>query len=222
MGFKDLFIASDDNAPKQEQPKPTGASFPTTPVQTTFPAAQTFPVAQPFSPANDEHLDKFAQMYQSTLDKLNQSGYDFYEFYRGILGGNMIDNPQGYQMALAMATGMDNSLTKEKLVSQADYYIAELNKTFQTYADNGNGKKQSLISEKNSENQTLTSDLANLKAQVEALTIQINSKQGLLSSIESKYQPLINEVDSKLRANESAKNDIVNKISKVKTNLSQI
>jgi hypothetical protein len=165
---------------------------------------------------------KFVEKYQATFDGLNQTGYDFYEFYRGILGGNMIDNPQGYQMALAMATGMDNSLTKEKLVSQADYYIAELNKTFQTYADNGNGKKQSLISEKNSENQTLTSDLANLKAQVEALTIQINSKQGLLSSIESKYQPLINEVDSKLRANEVAKNYIVNKISKVKTNLSQI
>jgi hypothetical protein len=125
-------------------------------------------------------------------------------------------------MALAMATGMDGSLTKEKLISQADYYISELNKTFQTYADNGNGKKQSLISEKNSENQTLTSDLANLKAQVEALTIQINNKQVLLSSIESKYQPLINEVDSKLRANEVAKNDIVNKISKIKTNLSQI
>jgi hypothetical protein len=221
MGFKDLFIASDDNAPKQEQPKPTATSFPTTPVQTTFPAGQTFPVAQPLS-VNDEHLDKFAQMYQSTLDKLNQPGYDFYEFYRGILGGNMIDNPQGYQMALAMATGMDGSLTKEKLISQADYYISELNKTFQTYADNGNGKKQSLISDKNSENQTLTSDLANLKAQVEALTIQINSKQGLLSSIESKYQPLINEVDSKLRANEAAKNEIVNKISKVKSNLSQI
>lgn len=218
MAFKDLFIASDDNAPKQEQLKPTGASFPTSTPAQTFPAAQT-----PFlSAASDEHLDKFAQMYQTTLDKLNQPGYDFYEFYKGILGGNMIDNPQGYQMALAMATAMDSSLTKEKLISQADYYVTELNKTFQAYADNGYGKKQSLISDKNSENQTLTTDLANLRAQVEALNIQINSKQGQLSSIESKYQPLIAEVDSKLRANELAKNEIVNKISKVKSNLSQI
>ena len=44
-------------------------------------------------------------------------------------------------MALAMATAMDSSLTKEKLISQADYYVTELNKTFQAYADNGNGKK---------------------------------------------------------------------------------
>jgi hypothetical protein len=229
MGFKDLFINSDDNDEKKEAPIavfPTKSdnTFPTTSVfpSSTNTPQTTFPQSTFSQPTNDEHLNKFALMYQTSFDNLNQVGYDFYEFYKAIVSSGMIDNQAGYQMAMSMATAMDSSLTKDKLLQQADFYTSELKKVYDKYVADGNGKRQNLISQKDSENSSLGIDLANLKSQVEALNAQINAKQTQLSMIDSKYTPLINEVDSKLKANEVAKNEIINKISTVKNNLSRI
>ena len=217
MSLKDLFIVNDENASKQAEPK-QATSFPTSAPVTSFPTS-----APAFTPqVKDEHLNKFVEQYQSTFDALNQAGYDFYEFFNAIIKTNGVDNLQMYQMALSMATAMDASITKEKLVSQADYYLNELNKVYNQYVNDGNTKKSNLVNQKESEKQSLTNDLASLNQQLLSIQSQISEKQSALSSIEDKYSPLIAEVGSKLLANDSAKNDLVNKISKVKNNLSQI
>ena len=158
-------------------------------------------------------------MYQSKFESLNQPGYDFFEFFQAILSGGGVDNPQMYIMAMTMGSAMDKTNTKDKLLSTADYYLNELNKLYQQNVSGGTQKKNDLINQKDNENKSLTDDLANLTSQLSAITVQIDSKKNQLSLIDSKYQPLINEIDSKLRANDIAKENVIGNITKVKTGI---
>lgn len=236
MSFKSLFLTGvEDEAPKEEKltpvvlpaASPNGNYFPPQ-APNQFPSG-SFPVAPATAPSypsfnsgqTDEHLAKFTEMYQAKLDEQNSPAYDFYKFFKGVISIG-IDNQQAYQMALSMATAMDASVTKAKLLTQADAYITELTNTYTQYVSNGNSKRQALLTQKSDENQSLTAELGNLKAQLDIINAQMLEKQTQLNMIESKYQPLVSAVDGKLRANDAAKNDIINKLTKVKNNLSQI
>jgi hypothetical protein len=233
MILKGLFIKEDENDVKVEPVVKPKTSFPTTSTAkpaTVFPNAAapvaSFPTSFPSqgfgSAPNQELINKFTEKYSTTFDGLNQPGYDFYEFYKAIVSANMVDNPQGYQMALSMATAMDASVTKDHLVSQADFYVGKLMELYNQHVTSGNAKKQDLLSQKDAENHSLSTDLGTLKQQLEFIQSQITQKESDLSTIDAKYTPLIAEVDAKLVANEVVKNDFIGKISKVKENLSKI
>ncbi len=221
MRLKSLFFT--DAESKEEKPnKGKQVELETT----TFPASEPlktqtyFPTSNPPAPSfgatDNQHLDKVFEMYEKGFESLNQSGYDFYEFFQAIMSSGSANNPQMYQMAMTMGMGMDKTMTKPKLMSQADFYINEINKVYNHYVSSGNAKKQELVNQKNSETQSLTSELSNLKQQLEALTNQIKSKEGQLAMIDNKYQPTISEIDDKLRANDTAKNKILSAITTVK------
>ncbi|MEI6880389.1 MAG: hypothetical protein WCK82_03545 [Bacteroidota bacterium] len=225
MGWKDLFIAGEENAtnePKQEKPVETNQmKFPTN-LGNTFP---TFNVPAPptFTPPQvsqipQEYLVKAMDVYKNGFDSLNQNGYDFYEFYQAITQGG-VNNPQIYPMAFTMASAMDKSVTKDKLLQTADFYLGEINKVYNDYVSKGNGKKQDLITQKNNENQALVNELSLMEQQLEALRTQIQDRQNKLNAIGGKYEPMISDVDNKLSANETAKNQIVQSIEQVKTGI---
>lgn len=220
MNFKDLFIVPDENDKKVQEVKSTVSNNFPTQVNTVnqFPSG-SIPQPPIYTPSNvnNDHLTTLMDKYNTSFEGLNQPGYDFYEFFQAIVTSNGIDNPQFYTMAMSMAKSMDKTLTKDKLVTSSDYYIDGLTKFYNTVVDNGNGKKQTLITQKESETQSLTSDLNDLRAQLDRITSDINNKQNLLNTIDSKYQPDINEIESKLRANDYAKSVILTNIQKVKT-----
>lgn len=219
MGLKDLFIVNDDKPSEKVEPKTETNKFPSD--QQSSNTNFSFPSSSPstsFQPSN-EILNKFVDMYQSGFNGLNQPGYDFYEFFQAIVSSGGIDNPQMYNMAMSMGTAMDKTNTKDKLMSQADFYISEINKVYNQYVSTGNSKKQDLVNQKESENHLLTSDLDNLRSQLEAITNQIKTKESQLSMIDNKYGPLITEVNNKLSANDIAKNDLVSNIAKVKNGI---
>jgi hypothetical protein len=233
MGFKSLFINSDE--PEVSKPKITEVKheinkFPVMDSQindifsngtsTGFPSAtQTAAPVVLNNQASSEHINQFVEMYHRGFDGLNQPSYDFYEFYKAIVDSGGIDNPQMYVMAMTMGTSMDKSNTKARLLSQADFYVNEINKVYNQYVSTGNSKRQDLITQKASEAQSLESELTNLRGQLEAIANQIKSKEGNLSTIDGKYTPLIGELDSKLRANDFAKETIVASIQKVKSGI---
>jgi hypothetical protein len=163
-------------------------------------------------------LVKAIEVYKSGFDSLNQNGYDFYEFYQAITQGG-VNNPQIYPMAFTMANAMDKSVTKDKLIQTADFYLSEINKVYNDYVAKGNGKKQDLITQKNNENQALVTELSMMEQQLEALKTQIQDRQNKLNAIGGKYEPMISDVDNKLSANEMAKNQIVQSIEQVKTGI---
>jgi hypothetical protein len=223
MGLKSLFFTdaeSKEEKPISKQVMPETTTFPgSEPIktQTYFPTSST--PSAPFQGADNQHLDAVVEMYEKGFDGLNQDGYDFYEFFKAIMNSGGENNPQMYQMAMTMGMAMDKTMTKTKLISQADFYINEINKVYNHYVSSGNSKKQELVNQKNQENQSLSAELTNLRQQLEALTNQIKSKEGQLSMIDNKYQPTINEIDSKLRANDSAKDKILSAITTVKNGI---
>jgi hypothetical protein len=119
-------------------------------------------------------------------------------------------------MAFGMGKAMDKNLTKEKLISQSDFYTSELMKLYNQNVAEGTQKKQDLINLKNNENQSLTDDLTSLKQQLETIQVQIQDRERKLSLIDSKYEPQIVERDNKLLANDFAKNKIISTIETVK------
>ena len=233
MGLKDLFIVSDENAndqPKQEVVKPTTSAtkFPTSEITeepssifSAFGFGKTeTPTPAPSMPTqvSNEHLEKAFELYQKGFDSLNQPGYDFYEFYQAVMQAGPT-NPQIYAMALTMASAMDKSITKDKLVQQSEYYLAEINKVYQDYNSKGLSKKQDLTAQKQHENESLVGELSLLRQQLEAIQTQIADRENKLSVIDVKYAPMMVEVDSKLSANDMAKNKIVQSIEQVKNGI---
>ena len=232
MGLKDLFIVSDENTseqPKQEVVKPTTSAtkFPTSETNEEpssifsafgFGKTETPQPATTPTTVSNEHLQKAIELYQNGFDSLNQPGYDFYEFYQAVMQAGPT-NPQIYVMALTMASAMDKSISKDKLVQQSEFYLAEINKVYQEYNSKGLSKKQDLTSQKQHENESLVGELSLLRQQLEAIQTQIADRENKLSVIDVKYAPMMSEVDSKLSANDMAKNKIVQSIEQVKNGI---
>jgi hypothetical protein len=229
MGLKDLFINSEENAtdkPKNVEVPKSQPKFPTAePTEQkssslfnfgfgSNPTPTPAPTFTPSTSVNPEHFAKALEIYENGFDSLNQPGYDFYEFFKAVAIG--ADNPQIYTMAFAMGSAMDKTVTKDKLLQQSEFYLSEINKVYNDYVAKGSGKKNDLMNQKNNENQALASELDMMNQQMEALRIQIQDRQNKLNAIDSKYGPMIYDVDSKLMANETAKTQIVQKIEQVK------
>jgi len=239
MSFlKNLIFAQDENpsegtttqAPVQTKPAPTQTNkFPdAAPADTnafTFPTSAPTPISTPVQTSfasqpnvSQEHLEKAIELYEKGFDSLNQDGFDFYEFFQSVSHGGMT-NPQVYAMAFAMGTAMDKTITKEKLISQADFYVSEITKVYDENVAKGQGKRDALVKQKESENQTLANELTMFEQQLEALQIQIADRKTKLQAIDGKYQPQFDEFDSKLNANTIAKTKIVEAIEAVKSGI---
>ena len=217
MGFKDFFIESDNT---EQKPKATvkpskEVKFPDEVTSSnSFPSSNSTFTPTP-SGVSQELLVKFTDMYQKGFDSLNQAGYDFYEYFKAVMKGG-VDNPAIYDMALGMAAAMDSSVTKEKLLSTADFYMSEILKVYQNQVNSANAKKTALASQRDLENQSLTSELGSLEQQLATIQMQIQDRKTKLSLIGDKYQPQVVDLDAKLMANDFAKNKIVTDIQKVK------
>ena len=241
MGFfKDLFIVDENAANKPTATEPvkketTLSKFPTAAPTNSAPAESfSFPKVetQSFTPeptpsvsfapissqVPNEYIEKALDVYEKGFESLNQPGFDFYEFFQSVaLGGS--NNPQVYVMAFQMAYGMDKSITKDKLVQQADFYLTEIDKVYQEYVGKGNGKKQELLTLKDNENKNLVSELDSMKQQLAALQIQIEDRQRKLGEIDTKYGPQLSKIENKISANNIANQKIVESIQHVKTGI---
>lgn len=236
MGLKDLFIVSEEtseNKPIQEpvkQAAPSTTKFPSSTPKAEESTSSAFgfgfgstptPAPTPTYQAtnvSNEALAKTLEMYEAGFDSLNQPGYDFYEFFKAVMAGG-VDNPAIYGMAFGMGSAMDKSITKDKLLMQSDFYITEINKVYNDYVAKGNGKRQEVINQKNHENESLVGELNLMRQQLEQLQVQISDRENKLSVIDSKYGPILNEVDSKIAANDLAKQKIVGSIEQVKNGI---
>lgn len=176
------------------------------------PATQTYQAPVQVS---NEYLQKAFEMYEKGFESLNKDGFDFYEFYQSVMQGGPT-NPQVYTMAFGMGSIMDKSLSKTKLINDADYYVDEITKVYNDNVNKGTTKKQNLLVQKDSENKNLVAELENMEQQLEALKVQIDDRKRKLSDIDSKYSPELTDFDNRLGANELAKRKIVDSIEQVK------
>jgi len=234
MGWKDAFIKKDENSADEQRIEPvketSKTKFPKvesqeTPTENVFKNTFNFgKTTQTFTPStskgevSQEHVAKAVERYQKGFESLNQPGFDFYEYYHSVIDAG-VENAMAFTMAFKMAQTMDKSITKEALISQAQFYETEINKSYQESITNGSAKKQELISQKDIENQSLIQELGYMKEQLESMKAQILEKENKLKLIGSKYEPQINEIDSKLGANDIAKNQLIQSIAQVKNGI---
>ena len=219
--WKSLFVKTDE---EEEKPAaiPSAGNF-------------SFPVNAPLSPVNsapstpvaDEAVNEVLTVYEKGIDSINMPGYDFYEFYKAI---SMIQgaNEQVYMMAFQMAKSMDTTITSQKLVSDAEFYISKINEVHTQYNMQGEQKINSLINKKSEDKRKLSQEidlasqqLTQLRNQMQALENEINQKRSLLTSIDTEYLPQENTIRQKLMANDSARQISVLKLTRVKEGIQQ-
>jgi hypothetical protein len=236
-----------ENKRPETKKSESGTKFPTD--TTSFPSVESQPIVEPIStppPANSlfgfgstpapkvetyvpnigspngvsaERLAKTADMYQKGFEALNQPGYDFFEFYQSIVGADGVNNPQFYKMALSMGVAMDKTITKDKLIMQSEFYISEIQKQYQEFSGQGTAKRNSILSQKSNEAQALTGELDLMHQQLEMLQTQIKDRESKLAVIDSKYAPMLSEVDEKIMANDMVKDKLIGSLESVKNGI---
>jgi glutamyl/glutaminyl-tRNA synthetase len=221
MGFdwKGLFIERTAEeiaaleARKTQEAKQQAAA----PTSTEKPAA---PVYTGSVTPSEGTLAEIKEVYQLGFEGLNTNGYDFFEFYKAVAAVGS-QNPSAYQMAFAMAQGIDKSVSKTSLQAKADYYIAELEKVHGQYAAKGTAKKAEVNNQISSENKALLTEKQQIEAQLAALTDRLQKVTTSLEQMDGKYAQILDDLEQKLSANTEAKNQLIQDIQQVKQGISQ-
>lgn len=226
MKLKNLFVIDNDDEQKKDETvkEPVQNKFPISdskPAETSIfsnfgfgkPSQNVTPTST--SQASPEHIAKALDAYKQGLQSLKQPSYDFLNFFDALSDEDK-NNPAIYQMAVKFATSMDKSVTKDKLIQSADFYVSKIQEHYSNYVTSGNNKKQTVLSQKADENRSLSADLDLLEQQAQAIQTQIQDRKNKIASIDSKYAIQLSDIDSKLAANDIAKNEIVSSLETVK------
>lgn len=228
MALKDLFFVNEEKKKKVEVSKKTSFPKDVAPSKEILDERMMFPADNgPWkstvkNSSCEPYIEEVIKLYERGFDGLNIEGWDFYEMYKAVLAVG-IDNKAAYQMAYNMGKGMDSTVTKEKLLSQAQYYLDEIIKVYKNYVSNGQSKKLQLQGQMDTEKDGLLSEVKSLREQLSEIQRLLSLKEGMLENIESKYQPEIEVIDCKIMANDHAKAKIMGSIdtviTQIKTNL---
>jgi hypothetical protein len=216
--WKSLFVKTDDSVEKSTSNPSEQFSFP---VGNTSVSENT-PMAVTGSNIDNTILNEVLNVYEKGVDSINMPGYDFYEFYKAITSINNAGE-QVYNMAFQMAKSMDDNITPQKLVADAEFYISKINEVHSQYSTQGQQKLSSLDAKKNEEKSKLmqeiesgTHQINQLRNQLQALESEISQKRIKLSTVDGKYTPQESDIRQKLMANDNARQISVMKLTRVK------
>ncbi len=206
--WKSLFVRTDEEESAPSTPQQNDLSFPVNQsAGSSFNNSMPPPTAQP---VNDPMVQEVLKVYENGLDSINMPGYDFYEFYQSINGAGYA-NEQTYSMAFNMAKTLDKTITAQKLVNDAEFYISKINEVHQQYIVQGQQKLNMLQDKKNVEKQKLNAEInaaeqriTQLRAELQQLEGSISKNRGTLARVEESYAPTEREVKDKLHANDVA------------------
>lgn len=216
--WKSLFVKTEVEEEKNTSvPLPENFSFP---VNTS--SQQPTDTRNINTAAISEAVNEVLTVYEKGVDSINMPGYDFYEFYKAI---NTIPaaSEQAYHMAFQMARSMDATITAQKLINDADFYISKINEVHSQYNMQGEQKINTLTSKKEDEKKKLSQEIDHalqqvnqLRNQLQVLENEINQKRLRVTSIEGEFLPQENAIRQKLMANDSARQISVLKLNTVK------
>ena len=215
--WKNLFIKDedetedDDSSPKSTTPPPS------------FPVGNTPNTPQKSNPLFEEILE----VYEGGLKSINMPGYDFFEFYNTIKAGGS-HSESVYKMAFQMGKTMDATITPQKLVSDADYYISKIREVHESYANQGKKKLDSIEGQLKTERDNLSSeatriesDISKMKQQIQALETKLAETRDNLGKVEGKHKPKRDDIQEKLSANDQAMEAFVQKLTLVQSSISK-
>jgi hypothetical protein len=187
---------------------------------------------QPSSGGEDPSLvDDFVKRLQNLINQNNQPGFDFLEFTESLFEEKQNPGPEVYKTVFRIAQKIDKSLTPSRLLDSAMFYKDLVQRTAESEISKGTSKKQGLQGEKDSEKNSLDSGLRDTRTRIQQLTKQIQDLQNQevslnnqLLAIDQKYEGKFIDIDRKVNAIRSAKEQVIVSIvdieSGIKSNLS--
>lgn len=223
--WKHLFVKTDEPTAGKEDAR-EAISFPAS--ETFVPAAaKSSPTPLPVTPVADAVVSEVIEVYESGLESINMPGYDFYEFYKAISSTGQTSE-QTYQLAFQMARSMDKTITVQKLLQDAEFYISKINEVHGQYVGQGQSKLQALEEQKRQEKGQLqgeidhaTARIAQLKAELQQLESGMQQKQLMLGKIDDGFRPQEQAIRGKLQANDSARSLSIGKLQQIREGIAR-
>lgn len=220
--WKHLFVKTDEPKAGKEEAE-TAFSFPAS--EPIVPAASKSSFIPP--PANDTVVNEVIEVYESGLESINMPGYDFYEFYKAI-SSTGLSGEHTYQLAFQMAKTMDKTVTVQKLMNDAEFYISKINEVHGQYVNQGQVKLRSLEEKKNADKGQLQGEIdqgamriSQLRAELQQLEAAVNQKKAMLSKIDEGFLPQEKAIREKLVANDTARSVSIEKLQAIRDGISR-
>jgi hypothetical protein len=216
--WKSLFVKTDENEAGENA---DALSFP---LNNTISSADipSQPLATPPPSAQDPVLMEVIGVYESGLDSINMPGYDFYEFYKSVSGTGQ-PGEQMYKMAFSMAKTLDKTITVQKLIHDAEFYISKINEVHGQYVNQGQQKLSTIQEQKQTEKNKLQSEIdsasarmAQLRTELQQLEAAITQNRHALSRIDENTYPQEKAIREKLSANDTARSFSIQRLNMVK------
>ena len=164
-------------------------------------------------------VEDFVQRLQNLINQNNQPGFDFLEFTESLFEEKQNPTPEVYKTVFRIAQKIDKSLTPSRLLDSAMFYKDLVQRTAETEINKGVSKKQGLQSEKDNEKTNLDNGLKDTRSKIQQLTRQIQELQNQdlalsnqLLAIDQKYDSRFTDIDRKVSAIRSAKEQVISSI----------
>jgi hypothetical protein len=161
-------------------------------------------------------IEDFVLRLQNLINQNNQPGFDFLEFTESLFEEKQNPTPEVYKTVFRIAQKIDKSLTPARLLDSAMFYKDLVQRTAETEINKGVSKKQGLQSEKDNEKTNLDNGLKDTRTKIQQLTRQIQELQNQelalnnqLLAIDQKYDNRFNDIDRKVNAIRSAKEQVI-------------
>lgn len=219
--WKNLFVKQEEEAPETT----TSNSTPSFPISGQSAAASGAFSIKTEAISENPDVKEVMQVYEKGLDSINMPGYDFYEFYKAVSTAGY-NNEQAYNMAYQMAKTMDSTVSVQKLISDAEFYISKINDVHSQYVSQGQQKLNQLKEKKSAEKSELGKSLdqasmrmAQLKAELFELENEVKKKKETLSKIDEGYAPQEQDIRDKMDANDLARNNSTSKLTLVRDHI---
>jgi uncharacterized small protein (DUF1192 family) len=215
--WKSLFVRGEEEEVKIGENQQSAPSFPLN--NTASYSSNVMPnMAQTTNNNLSPETQEVMEVYEKGLDSINMPGYDFYEFYKAIQSAGPY-NEQAYNMAYQMAKTMDSTVTIQKLISDAEFYISKINDVHNQYVTQGQQKLSQISDKRLAEKTDLSKSvdaiamrIAQLRAELTQLENEIQTKRNSLTKVDDAYLPQEQAVKSKLNANDMAKTNSTSKL----------
>ncbi|MCX6236412.1 MAG: hypothetical protein NTY07_02455 [Bacteroidia bacterium] len=218
FSFRQLFFRDSEAGTQEKQ------------IQNAEPASNI--ITQASLGVQDQSLvENFVQRLQNLINQNNQPGFDFLEFTETLFEEKQNPNPEVYKTVFRIAQKIDKTLTPSRLLDSAMYYKNLVQQTAEAEVVKGESKKQGLRADKDTERNNLDNGLKDTRTKIQQLTQQIQALQNeevtlnnQLMAIDQKYDSQFNDIDKKIGAIRSAKEQVIVSIvdieAGIKSNLS--
>lgn len=205
---KILFTSGPDEAPA---PEPAPESKPAPAI-----LSNDKPVFSPEPTGEDksENLKEMKLRIYQVLESLNKPGCDFFEVWNASveMGGANSNNIKAAYTSLKYA---DKTLTKDKLLDTGAYYISSLSKILDSETVKRQQEKDKLLSQKEEEKTSLTTEINELEQQLLAIQKKLADKKAQREGINQKYQPQVESIGQKITAGNQSVNSVINEMQAV-------